>query len=149
MHYTEYIGLYYGEPQLKALLLHLNILKKPRRGRGDDTTYLSNHEVGVELTFEDADSVEQPLREYPDGVLVLSNIRFYGTPSGDFSPFKGAPPGGIRFGTKRQELISILGKPDWTVMLDTKLRWNKGLVWLLVSLNDRDEAEIVSLQHPM
>jgi hypothetical protein len=149
MNYAGKIGLYYGEPQLEDLLLKFHISEKPKLAQGDDTTYLSNRELGLELTFEDADSLEQPFREYPDGALVLSNIRFYGTSSEDFSPFKGELPNGIQFGTKRQELISTLGNPDWTGMLNTKLRWNKGLSWLLVSLNDNDEAEIVSLQHPM
>jgi len=148
MNYAEKIGLYYGEPQLEDLLSKLNISAKPKLKRGDDTTYLSSHELGVELTFEDADSLSQPRREYPDGALVLSNIRFYGVPTGLFSAFKGTLPRGIQFGTKRQELISALGEPDWAAPSGRKFRWEKDIVWLLISMSDRDEAEIVSLQHP-
>lgn len=149
MNYADKIGLYFGEPQVEDLLSQLNISSKPKLKRGDDTTYLSNHELGVELTFKDAESLEQPRREYPDGALVLSNIRFYGVPTGSFSAFKGELPRGIKFGTKRKELLSTLGEPDWTSLSGDKLSWEREVVWLQVNMNDKDEVEIVLLQHPI
>lgn len=149
MNYAEKIGMYYGEPKVDDLLSQLMILDKPKLKRGDDTTYLSNHELGVELTFEDAESLDQPRREYPDGALVLTNIRFYGISVGLFSAFKGTLPHGIEFGTKREELLSNLGEPGWISSSGNKFRWETEEPWLLVSMNDRGEAEILSLQHPM
>lgn len=149
MNYSEKIGLYYGEPQLGELMEYLHICGTPRCRRGDDTAYLANHCLGVELTFEEEASLAKARRRYADGALVLSNIRFYGSKIGSFSAFSRDLPRGVKFGTKRTELVAMLGEPDWSDPNGRKLSWEGDFVWFQTDLNDQGEVEIVSLQHSM
>lgn len=148
MNYSEKIGLYYGEPLLADLLSQLNISEKPKLERGDDTAYVSNHALGVELTFKDEHALNQPRREYPEGALVLSNMRFYGVPTEGFSVFRGALPRGIQFGATRQQVISAFGTPDRASLSGDLLSWEEDVAWFQIAFGDNDEVEIVSLQHP-
>ncbi len=149
MDYEGLIGLYFGESSLAAWLAHLGIRDTPRLERGEDTAYLSNKGLGIELTFEDSESLDEPDREYPDGALVLVNIRFYGTGIGDFSPFDGELPRGLEFGVNQSELVERFGRPDWVSASGKKLSWEKPDCWFQVNLDKDNRVEIVSLQRPM
>lgn len=150
MSYEKLIGLYFGEPELMAWLQALGITKVPKLKRGDDTCHLSQPSLGIELTFRDSETLQNSNRSYPDGSLVLSNIRFYGLTTDEFSSYAGELPFDITFGSKKADLIAAHGEPNWSGTFPlNKLRWNKGRLWLLVSFNNLDRAEIVALQHPM
>jgi hypothetical protein len=123
---------------------HFSIEGAPKLKKGEDTAYLSNPDRGVELTFVDAESLDDASR-YPDGALVLANIRFYGIPGHAFSPYGGDLPDGLQFGEAKDELLQRLGTPSWVGMNGTKLRWDNNHVRLIVSLNESNKVEIVSL----
>lgn len=148
MDYAKYIGLYFGEQSLSDWLARLGIQEKPRLKRGDDTTFLANRSQGIELSFEDSEFLSRPQRAYPDGALVLSNIRFYGVETDDFSVYTGELPFGIRFAEDKANVVSRIGVPEAENPKGTKLRWNKDGILLFVSLDDNNRVAVVSIQHP-
>ena len=148
MNYISLLGQYFGQPVINTWLTQIEISATPRLKRGDDTAYLSNNSLGIELTFVDSESLTQRQWDYPDGALVLLNIRFYGLNTDDFSVYQGELPFGISFKDKKSDLVAKFGEPNWVNSPGTKLRWDISGCWLLASLNDSDEVEIVSLQLP-
>ncbi|MDI3722975.1 hypothetical protein QK353_13700 [Pseudomonas aeruginosa] len=78
MEYINFLGYYYGEEELNLLLNALAIAEAPVLPRGDTDTYLLKESAGIELTLSDAESLKFPERDYPDGALVLTNVRYYG-----------------------------------------------------------------------
>ncbi|MDH4557422.1 hypothetical protein E8F11_19955 [Pseudomonas sp. BN417] len=148
MEYFEYLGYYYGEEKLGILLKELAIDEVPVLPRGDTDAYLLKEAAGVELTLSDSESLKFPERDYPDGALVLVNVRYYGKEIGGFSIFQGLLPYGIGFGQKKSELFSLLGEPEWRNPDESRLRWILGNHRVHVTLNDDGEAIIVSVGLP-
>ncbi|WP_025804398.1 hypothetical protein [Pseudomonas chlororaphis] len=148
MNYFESLGAYYGEKKIKDLLEDLKITETPTLPRGDADTYLLKEEAGIELTLSDSESIKDPKREYPDGALVLTNVRYYGKEMQGFSIFQGELPYGIQFGQEKKEIISMLGEPEWKNSDESRLRWIRGNHRVHVTLNDANRAIIVSVGLP-
>ncbi|MDH0090947.1 hypothetical protein N7373_05775 [Achromobacter mucicolens] len=142
MEYINFLGYYYGEEELNPLLNALAIAEVPVLPRGDTDTYLLKESAGIELTLSDAESLRFPERDYPDGALVLTNVRYYGKKIGEFSIFQGALPCGIKFGQTKADLISLLGEPEWKNDDESRLRWVRGSHRIHVTL-DRDGKAII------
>lgn len=149
MKHPEYLGYYYGETNIDTLLAALGINEPPILPRGDNNAHLSNEIKGIELTFSDSESLSTPQRDYPDGALVLANIRFYGRKIEEFSIYQGELPYGIRFGLNKSELISLLGEPEWRNPEENRLRWIRGNHRVHVTLSKSEEAVIVSAGLPL
>ncbi|MBP0714328.1 hypothetical protein ABXK61_13495 [Burkholderia sola] len=149
MEYFEFLGYYYGEEKLDLLLKELSIDETPVLPRGDKDTYLLNEAAGIELTFSDSESRNFPERDYPDGALVLFNVRYYGKEIDGFSIFQGTLPYGIKFGQKKSDLISLLGDPEWRNPDESRLRWVRGNHRVHVTLDNGGKAIIVSVGLPI
>ncbi|KAI1695674.1 DNase CdiA [Ditylenchus destructor] len=92
----------------------LEIVEKPQLPKGDDTAYLVSEQRGVELTFVDERYLDAPpTREYPEGALVLNNVRFYGVAGSRFKRFDGELPHGLAFGQTLDQLKAKLGATTW------------------------------------
>jgi len=149
MKHFEYLGYYYGETKLDSLLAALDINDAPILPRGDTDTYLSNEMTGIELTFSDSESLSTSQRDYPDGALVLVNVRYYGRKIEAFSVYQGRLPYGLTFGLKKSELISLLGAPEWRNPEEIRLRWIRGNHRIHVTLSKNEGAIIVSVGLPL
>ncbi len=149
MKHFEYLGCYHGETKLDALLAALDINEPPILPRGDTDTYLSNEAAGIELTFSDSASLSAPQRDYPDGALVLVNIRYYGRRLDEFSIYQGNLPYGLTFGLNKYELIALLGEPEWRNPEGFRLRWIRGHHRVHVTVSKSERAIIVSLGLPI
>ena len=140
------LGKYFGESEITELLSELDVQEKPKLKRGDDTTFLSKPTKGIELTFEDSEALITSAREYPEGALVLSNIRFYGVKTDEFSLFQDKLPFNVNFGDDKNTLISKLGQPVLSNPSGTKMRWDSQAVSMFASLNQSGHLEIFSIQ---
>ncbi|WP_449432743.1 hypothetical protein [Pseudomonas putida] len=149
MEHFEYLGSYYGENKLDSLLTTFKINETPILLHGDTDTYLSKEIEGIELTLSDSASLTSQERDYPDGALVLVNIRYYGKQIGEFSIYQGSLPYGIKFGLTKAELISLLGEPEWKNPEESRLRWIRGNHRVHVTLNKSGETVIVSVGLPL
>lgn len=147
MEFEKFLGKYFGEQPIGELLTHFAIAGAPKLKKGEDTAYLSSLERGVELTFVDSESLDDAAK-YPDGALVLGNIRFYGIPGHKFSPYVGGLPAGLKFGETKDDVQLRLGAPNWSGLNGSKLRWNLASVRLIVSFDANGKAEIISLDLP-
>lgn len=147
--YISVLGKYFGEPEITSFLSEWGIREKPKLKRGDDTTFLSAPPKGIELTFETSETVTTSARDYPEGALVLCNIRFYGVEADDFSPFKGELPFNVKFGDDKQKLISQLGKPAWLNPSFTLIRWDVPNVSMFASLDKKERVETFEIQLPV
>ncbi|AHB57783.1 TPA: hypothetical protein ACRND3_006471 [Pseudomonas aeruginosa] len=144
MEYINFLGYYYGEEELNLLLNALAIAEVPVLPRGDTDTYLLKESAGIELTLSDAESLKFSERDYPDGALVLTNVRYYGKKIGEFSIFQGALPYGIKFGQTKPDLISLLGEPEWKNPDESRLRWVRGSHRIHVTLDNDGKVVIFS-----
>jgi hypothetical protein len=152
------LGRYHGERELKEFLASLGVEGEPVL-EDDYSTFLHNHELGIELTFKPKESLRVPLREYPKGALVLYNIRFYGVHAGPFQPYSGKLLFGLKFGALKQSVIGQLGPPDSeTAALpipDSELnrvrsmRWDRDRYALFATLSEEDRLAVFSLQLPI
>ena len=148
--FVSALGLHWGEPGVRDLLASLRIEAEPRLKRGDYTAYLHNHRLGVELTFNEQSALDVPVRDYPAGALVLSNIRLYGAKSGPFEPFTGKLPFELRFGDSTQALIERLGPPDVEGReLGLLMRWDTERYALFAQFSDAGTLNRVSVQTPV
>ncbi|MGU2288611.1 hypothetical protein ACSEQ4_06625 [Pseudomonas aeruginosa] len=149
MEYYKFLGYYYGEEKLDILLKDLSIDEIPVLPRGDTDAYLLKEADGIELTLSDSESLRFPERDYPDGALVLASVRFYGKEIGDFSVFQGVLPYEIKFGQKKDELISLLGEPEWRSPDESRLRWVRGNHRVHITLDNDGKAIIVAAELPI
>lgn len=122
--YTSLLGLYFGEKALTDFLLSVGITKRPKIPRDDTSTIVEGKSSGLELTFEEEEFLETPLRDYPDGAMVLTSIRFNGTRTDEceISPLE--LPHGLKFGMNREAILQLLGTPQ---LVDDELdmfRWD-------------------------
>ncbi|MBK5012968.1 hypothetical protein IAE33_004828 [Pseudomonas sp. S60] len=149
MQHHQYLGIYYGEAKLGDLLKSLNIYEQPILARGETDTYLSKETAGIELTFSDSETLKSPERDYPDGALVLVNIRYYGKQIGQFSIYQGVLPYGIKFGLKKAALLTLLGEPEWKNPQESRLRWIRENHRVHVTLSHNEEVAVVSVGLPL
>jgi hypothetical protein len=116
---------------------------------------LNNHRLGVELTFYPESRVKIRLREYPEGALVLYNIRFYGRKARLFRPFEGQLPLGLQFGASKDSLIKDCGPPDTEIPDLGLMRWDRqchslfamlsAAPWILSPCNCRSRRNVTEL----
>lgn len=144
----QHLGAYYGDDKLESLLKSLNIDEQPVLSHGETDAYLSKETTGIELTFSDSESLNSPERNYPDGALVLVNIRYYGKKIGKFSVYQGNLPYGIKFGLKKPALLALLGEPEWRNPEESRLRWIRENHRVHVTLSHNGEVAIVSVGLP-
>lgn len=146
--YTEFLAKPYSDENLSAWMKEAGIQEQPKLDRGETSAFISNKPNGIELTFEDADSVNVQ-KEYPEGTLLLTNIRFYGVQTDDFSEFDGALPFGVEFGQLKSQILSRLPPPDWTSSNGKQVQWESNNYWFRCIFNDDDRLEISSIECPM
>ena len=143
------LGRRVGEPALRNLLASLNITDVPTIEAADTSGFLQSYRRGVELTFTWSDSLKVPLHDYPDGVIVLSNIRFYGAPTSKRHKFRGRLPFGLRFGQTHDDLIAKLGPPDINNSEMRHMRWDRDRYCLFAEFSKAGELNRVALQTPV
>lgn len=143
------LGGYFGEPEIADFLKMLEIQKVPKLKRGEATDILENPQAGVELTFEDAEGLKVSAREYPDGALVLSNVRLYGIDTGTFSPFSGPLPFGLVFGESKESLIRKFDAPAAENPRLRVLRWDRPGHCIFAKLDKNDSLSKLSMQLPV
>ena len=141
------LGKYYDQPDVDTLLSNFEIKEKLKLKKGEVDAYLSSKKHGIEITF----SIESSLKErtqttYPDGALVITNIRFYGVSTSDFDVYQGVLPSGIFFRNSKKELESTLGTSSWRNPILNSYRWKNSEYQLMAVLNDEEELEICSIQ---
>ncbi len=148
-HIPALLGTWYPEPALKQLLDSLGMSEAPRLPKDSMSTHLIRHDLGVEITFTDERLLDYPQRAYPEGALVLKNIRFYGAKTADFSPFSGSLPHGLQFGATLAQLSALIGKPAWFDEDLAKARWDLPDLAVLANFNDNGQSNVYSFQPPV
>ena len=143
------LGLFWPELDLKRLLASLAIMDEPPPLVDSYSCFASNPELGIELTFKNADLLKVRFRDYPKRARVLHNIRFYGQATPDFSPYRGTLPFGLQFGMSRQSVVDLLGPPSWFSDDIGSMRWDAERHCLFADLSKDSEVERVSVQTPV
>jgi hypothetical protein len=147
--FVSVLGTYWDEAPLRALLTSLGISGAPRVDRGDKSGFLQADALGIELTFYREEAIKVKLRDYPEGALVLYNVRFYGEKSGTRQPYGDALPFGLRFGASRDSLIQDLGPPDWDGPHIPAMRWDTERYSLFANLRGDGTLASLSVQLPV
>ncbi|WP_343628426.1 hypothetical protein [Roseateles sp.] len=141
------LGYYFGEREVSELVNALEIVEKPQLPKGDDTAYLVSEQRGVELTFVDERYLDAPpTREYPEGALVLNNVRFYGVAGSRFKRFDGELPHGLAFGQTLDELKAKLGATTWESSDSDRARWDQPDHLIFAGFDDQGRADVYALQ---
>jgi hypothetical protein len=140
------LGRHSEEDQVRKLLTFFSITTKPKLPRNETDAYASAPLSGIELTFT-VESEIQSAERYPEGALVLVNVRFYGVATGEFVPYAGELPNGLRFGLSKAELIARMGEPSWTNESLRRFRWDSAERRLMTVLDENERLEICSIQH--
>jgi hypothetical protein len=143
------LGLYWPEQDLWRLLASLEILDEPPLLQDSYSCFLSNHKLGIELTFKNPAFLKVVFRDYPQKARVLHNIRFYGEPTDVFSPYRGVLPFGLRFDMSRQSLIDLLGPPSSVVEDIGSMRWDWERYCLFANLSKNGCVGRVAVQTPV
>ena len=141
-----YLGMQFGQPELDELLTEFKISAIPKIKRDDTSAHILNAEIGVELTFRDAAAVANSAEDLPEGVLILSNIRYYGVATDIFKPYLGELPEGFFFGESREGLLKRMGDPNRKNSSNTKFSWDNERSSILATLDRSDKVDIVALQ---
>jgi len=147
--FVSVLGTYWDEAPLRAFLTSLGISGAPKVKRGDKAGFLHANALGVELTFYREESIRVKLRDYPEGALVLYNIRFYGEKSGSLERYEGALPFGLRFGASRDSLIQDLGPPDSDRPDIPSMRWDTERYSVFANLSGDGSLASLAVQLPL
>lgn len=124
--------------------------EKPKIPKGDVDAYVKNHDEGVELTFTDERALDVKAgREYPEGALVLSNIRFYGAPTNDFKIFNGILPMSLSFGDIKEKLLEKLMSPAWLNSKQSSMRWDFEGYCLFCDFDADQKLDTICIQLPL
>ncbi|WP_431103438.1 hypothetical protein [Roseateles noduli] len=145
------LGSYFGEASLALFLHSVAVDGAPELPEGDDTTFLKKAEAGLELTFTGEQFMTVKLRKYPEGALVLTNVRFYGAGAGaeDFCPYTGELPYGLDFSATLDDLMKVLGAPGWKGPNGHRFRWDRDGHALFATLGAGGELQILAVQLPV
>jgi hypothetical protein len=112
-YYTKYLGRYFTEKEIYELLNLFSISEEPKISKGDTTGHVSSMKNGIELTFRDEKYLKNKNNTYPEGAAVLSNIRFVGHGTNEFSKYSGKLYETISFeSSKKTDLIKAFGYPS-------------------------------------
>ncbi|WP_341645987.1 hypothetical protein [Thauera sp. SDU_THAU2] len=158
--YVKYLGLYYGEAPLQPLLAELDLAKAPKLARGDMTTYLSAKTKGVELCFDEERSVQISGKQFPEGALVLSNIRFYGKNNPGYGAYSRCIFPGITLGSTRLDVLHTFGAPNSRKFYsdkeelplgesEWKMRWDRADHCVFFTFNEDGLISNISIQLPL
>ncbi|WP_067065001.1 hypothetical protein [Roseateles chitosanitabidus] len=149
-HTIALLGSYHGEPAIAELLTLLGIDAAPRLKRGDSSAFLLKRELGVELTFvRERDLDVPPAREYPEGALVLDNVRFYGPGLKTFQAFGGRMPDGLAFGRTLDDLRGVFGEPAWHCSDLNRARWDREGHAVFAGFDDTGRSDVLAVQLPV
>lgn len=156
--YLKYLGKYYGEEEISNLTTEFQILKIPKLPKGDIDVNLTNHTIGIELTFTDENHLDVKITEYPENALVLTNIRFNGVADKKIQKYEGLLPFRLQFGMSRAEVIKLVGYPDnpkysGGVLVDPSgqkrnMRWDKK-DYCFFARYDEEKFSVFSIQLPV
>lgn len=148
---TQAIGSHFGEESLRQFLDELRVEGVPKVPKGDDTTFLKKAENGLELTFADERFMTVKLKQYPEGALVLSNVRFYGAGAGaeGFDAYAGELPYGLKFGATLDDLTNALGTPGWKSPNGKRVRWDQDGHAVFATLGEDAKLQILAVQLPV
>lgn len=140
------LGRHSEEDLVRKLMMFFSIATKPKLPRKETDAYASAPASGIELTFTVESEIESA-KHYPEGALVLVNVRFYGVATGEFVPYSGELPKGLRFGSSKTELIARMGEPNWSNESLRRFRWDSLNQRLMAVFDDNERLEICSIQH--
>jgi hypothetical protein len=157
--HVKFLGMYWGEPGMQPLVDTLKISKPPKIAKGDRTGHLLFKKLGLELTFKDERFVKIPNKVFPEGSVVLCNIRFYLTDEDAYKPYAGALPTCISPNATKVEVLQGLGIPNFPKYSpagkllpdedDWKMRWDKNSFVIFCTFNDEGTATDIALQLPL
>ncbi len=146
---TELLGSFYQEAPLKQFLDALGLSEKPRLPRDSTTTVLHRYDLGIEITFTGERYLDQPIRDYPEGALVLTNLRFYGPGFRNFSSFDGTLPYRLEFGATLKQLASVFGEPAWFDAELAKARWDLPNHAAFAGFDEEGRSDLYGFQTPI
>lgn len=108
---TELIGKPADHPSLQAFLAEHALAQRPKIPRSESGVYLSRHDLGLSLLFEEAGYFARQRGVPPQGdAPVLAAVFLYGEGNDEFSPYAGELPRGIAFSMSRPQLRERLGE---------------------------------------
>jgi len=149
---SHVLGLTSGDEKVKDFLTRFGITKRPKLKRGEETAYLENEKLGLEITFRDERYLDVESVDYEEGDLVLSSLRMYGPDHDIFSCFdEDKLPLGLKFeyGFKEVE-AKLKKKPAWQNKSLAKARWDlKGYCVFVTFGKKLRNTRIVSVQLPV
>jgi len=118
------VGLPITNKKIQDFLSTLNLPRHIEIEPGDDQVFVCEHNLGIELIFEDEKNIRKRLHNYKDGELVLSCIRFYANHDGDMHPYTGKLPSGITNSMQEEDIKKILGEPSFQNSDLGTMRWD-------------------------
>jgi len=158
LEYSQFLGMYWGEPGLQPFIDELKITKPPKIKKGETDTYITLKKVGIELAFTDERYLNLSNKVVPEGVAILSNIRFYFSRDTGFQPYSGKLPQKISLPLTKKNALEAFGIPNFpkysaTGQLlrgkdDWKMRWDNKNYIVFCTFNDENTAKNISLQLP-
>jgi len=144
--YYKFLGKFHGETDIVNLMNEFDITEKPKLPRGDIDAYLTNHKKGIDFTFTDERHLDVKAINYPEGALVLSNIRFNGVADKHYKKYDGTLPEGVSFGMSKLEVIKLMGNP---VVGRRNLRWDREGYCFFAEFDDADKLIEFAIQLPV
>lgn len=146
---AQTLGAYFGEEPINNLLRELAVEGSPKLLKGEDTTFLHKSENGLELTLTGERFLTAPLREYPEGAVVLTNIRFYGEGVDGFKAYTGKLPYDLKFGENLTDLTNALGHPGWVSPNGRRFRWDQNGHAVFATLGADARLQMLAIQLPV
>lgn len=146
---TQLLGAFYPEAQLKQFLGLLGFSEKPQLPRDSTSTHLLRYDLGIEIILTGERYLDKPLRDYPEGALVLENISFYGAKSSEFSQFNGILPHGLQYGLTLKQLSAVFGEPAWFDEELAKARWDLAEYAVFVDFDKQGCSDGYGFQMPV
>lgn len=158
--YVKYLGMYWGEPGIKPLVDALAISKPPKKiSKGDEDGFIDQKKIGVCLTFTDERFLKKSSKLFPEGAMVLCNIRVYLTNSNGYKPYAGNLPKGMKLDASKTDVLQALGFPNDPKYSrsgellpdedDWKMRWDRSNHVLFCTFSDEGTATKLALQLPL
>jgi|GEM_PF-889810 hypothetical protein len=146
--FVSVLGKYFGEVELTLFLAELNILKLPKIPRDESDIIVEVKDHGIELTFQNEDSLDVSFREYPDGAVVLSNIFFHGVETKNHGMFRLDLPFNLSYSMNKEDAAKALGSEPWVNKSGNLLRWDFGKYCISTQFDDGGRMELVGVQLP-
>ena len=158
-YYINFLGMQWGESGMQPLVDYLKIIKAPKISKGDRTGHSLFKKFGVELTFKDEQFINIPGRVFPEGAMVLCNIRFYLQDGDGYKTYKGKLPDGISLPFTKNNAFKLFGVPNFPKYSaagellsgedDWMMRWDRPKHLIFCSFDDEDRATEFGIQLPL